>query len=140
MSLEAQRAYVEQHVADFMAANYVGVPVAYENVPFVQPDGVFGSLFIMEGQSFRANLGKTYVIRHPGIIQFDAYQPENTGTSTVKVLAEAIGDLFKERGVNLSDGSRLVFRTPSLLPSPQAKGFARQMVRVGYYRDEMVTA
>jgi len=140
MSLDLQRAYVEKRIADFLAANFVAVPCAFENVPFTQPDSTFAALNIMEGESFRANLGKTYVTRHPGLIQIDVYQPVNTGTKEASDIAEAIGEHFKEHSVRLDDGAVLVFRVPSYPRGPKAKGFFRVMCRVGYYRDEMTVS
>jgi len=137
MSLETQRKLVQTRTAAFMAANYPGVPVEYPNVPFNQPQGRFVSLEDEETQSFRANLGANYTVRHLGVFSLEVYVPVNTGMSAANTLAEALGKHFQERDFTLEDGARLTFRAAS--PRPQGakrKGFASVRVVIPYFRDE----
>jgi len=137
MSLETQRSFVESRLASFMAANYPTTPVAYPNVPFNQPDGPFVELGGGDGQSFRANLGSQYTVRHLGVLTLSVHVPENTGMVFANGLSQALGDHFQERDHTLSDGARLTFRAAGPRPQKgQKKGFATVMVTIPYFRDE----
>jgi len=137
MSLQTQRAFIETRIRDFMAENYPLVPVAYFNAAFEQPDGPFVAVYIMDGDGFRANLGRRYIVRHPGVLQIDVHQPENTGSVFINDICDALKPLFQEKSFQLSDGAKLVFRAFAAPPAPQSRGFARTMLRCNYYRDEL---
>jgi len=137
MSLQTQRAFVEARVQNFMAENYPLVPIAFFNAPFSQPDGPFIAVYLMDGDGFRANLGARYVVRHPGVLQIDVYQPENSGSVLMTQLCDGIAPLFQEQKFQLADTAKLTFRAFAYPPAPVARGFARTMMRCNYYRDEM---
>jgi len=136
MSLETHRAQVEQAVSTLMAAQAPVIPVHYENIPFNQPDGPFVAVFILNGDSFRANLGNKYTVKHPGLIQIDVMFPENTGTKGANALAETIGLFFQEKDLMLSDQARVIYRTPSYTTLPANSGYYRRSVRVEFVRHE----
>lgn len=136
MSLETHRVQVEQAVKNYMTANYPAVPVKYENVPFNQPDGPFVAVYVMSGDSFRANLGGNYRVRHACLIQIDVLVPVDKGTKDANNMAEGLGLLFQEQDVLLSDGARVIYRTPTYETMSNQGGFYRKMVRIGATRDE----
>lgn len=136
MSLETHRVQVEQLVKNTMAAQFPNIPVHYENVPAAQPDGPFVAVFILTGNSFRANLGNRYTVKHPGLVQIDVLYPENTGTKGANTLAEVLGLAFQEKDVMLSDQARVIYRTPSYTPMPDSGGFYRKSVRIEFVRHE----
>lgn len=138
MSLDLFRRLVETRISTFMASNYPSVPVKYQNVEFIQPDGIFLSVSPLEGEAFRTNLGTPYIVRHPGLLQIDVLLPENTGTSQASLIAKALGDHFREKDLTLDNGDRAVFRVPSYPYSEDKRGYSRIMIRIPYHRDETV--
>jgi hypothetical protein len=136
MSLETHRVQVEQAIKTLMDAQVPPVPVHFENVSFNQPDNFFVAAFILNGDSFRANLGTNYVVKHPGLIQVDVLAPENGGTKRANTLAETIGLWFQEKDILLSDQARVIYRTPSYTTLAANGGFYRRSVRVDFVRHE----
>lgn len=136
MSLESHRIQAEGTLKAFMTANYPQIPIQYEEVPFVQPDGPFVAIFLAEGESFRANLGAGYRVVFPGFVQVDFVQPTNRGKTVPNTIIEQIGQLFEEKDLVLNDGARLLYRTPSYSPGPTLPGWYRRMLRVDFERHE----
>lgn len=136
MSLESLRVYAESALQSAMATAYPGVSVRYENARFHQPETAFVDFCLLDGKSFAANMGTRKVDRHVGVAQIDVMVPERSGTSQGNQIAEFAGKVFREQSAGLSDGARVIFRTPAFTYVGRQGGFYRIMVRVPYWRDE----
>lgn len=136
MSLETLRIYSESAVQTGMRNTYPSIKVKFDNTPFVQPDSTWCAFCIIDGRSAIVNIGTLKVDRHVGFVQFDAMVPQNSGTSQANRLVEYFGHLFRDKVVGLSDGAKVVFKSPQFIPLGISNGFYRLCCRVSYWRDE----
>lgn len=139
MSLDLMRQYVEVRLTNLLASSNPGMKIKYENVKFDQPSGqAYVSIYIIEGDSFRTNLGSSLVERHVGVLQIDIMTPEGTGTSARNQLADTIGGFFREQEAGFVDGSYVKFRNPRNTSLGNEGLFDRIAVSITYRRDEKI--
>lgn len=137
MSLESMRRAVETRLTTQLTLTHPTVKIKYENVKFVQPKNVpYVSVFIIEGDSFQANLGKSFTERHIGIVQIDIMTPEGVGTNIRNQLADRIGAIFRRYQESLLGGGYVHFRTPRNTPLGNEGLFDKMAVSIPYIRDE----
>lgn len=130
-------AYLQKYTEMTTMTGMNNIPVKYDNIPFVQPDTVWGAVCIIDGKSAIVNLGTLKVDRHVGFVQFDVMVPQNTGTRQAAQLAEQFGKLFRDKIVSLDDGAKVVFKSPQFITLGISNGFYRMCCRVAYWRDEI---
>lgn len=137
MSLESLRKYVEHRLTSQLALTHPAVKIKYENVKFNQPSGsLFVAVYVIDGDSFPANLGDKFTERHVGIIQIDVMTPEGSGTSNRNKLSDRISEIFRIKQAVLDDGSSVTFRSPRTTPLGNEGLFDRVAITFPYYRDE----
>lgn len=140
MSLELFRQYVESRLTTQLASSDPLVKIKYENVKFVQPVGsTYVSIYLIEGDSFQANLGNSFTERHVGVLQIDIMTPEGTGTKYRNELADRIGGFFRAKQIGMVDGSYAWFKTPRNTALGNEGLFDRIAVSITYTRDEKVS-
>lgn len=138
MSMDAHRQQAELTVQQAAATAYPAVLLAWENVPFTQPETTWMKTFLVEGRGFLTNLGRGRQIdRHVGLVQVDVMVPENVGTSPAIQLAEWAGKLFRLQTVSLADNAVVRYRVPEVANHGIQNGFFRTTMRVLYCRDEV---
>lgn len=135
---EARQAITQRLVNGLAASPFAATKVKYPNQLFDQPQGaMWGAFNILWGDGIQASIGEPSVDRYVGLIQFDIYQPDNSGTKASNDLADFVSKLFRRYQVKPSPNNALTFRTPSLsyLGSTN-RGFITTTVRVPFRRDE----
>ncbi len=111
MTFDVERQIIESYVQ----SNLTGTPVKYDNVPFDQETAdSFVSLSILSGTGSNISIGQLPRQRYAGIIQFDIYVPENTGTANARSIATSIRELFNNQTLPESDGIVIRTRPPTL--------------------------
>ncbi|WP_170240820.1 phage tail terminator-like protein [Rhodoligotrophos appendicifer] len=127
---------MRSYVASTLAAALPDTPTHWANQLFAQPDGLFLSVSMNDGESLRANLGAQFTVRHVGRLEVTVFVPQDTGTRALYLAGETVGRTFQELGANLPDSARLLFRTPSYSDGGTVGGFYTLVVRIPYLRDE----
>lgn len=138
MSLASMRAYTETRVRDIIAAHHPGVPIRYDNVPFAQPkDTTYIAVHILDGASYQANLGVSFTVRYPGVVQIDIVTPLNSGKATQHAIAETLTRAFTTHRATLPlDGASVQFRTASPKDLGEQGPWCLLALSIGFTRDE----
>ena len=133
MSFADERRAFETRMTD----NWTGQPVKYENIPFNQPDGSpWIQMTILPGSGLNASIGTTRSVqRHVGIIQFDVYVPEMTGTGTARTIADSIATIWRNKQFEAGDSGTITTYVPSYQSLGVNEGWYHGVVTVSYQRD-----
>lgn len=138
MSLDTERAVIEKRwQAGWVADNSSNAmtPSQFEGVPFTQPaDIAWARLTVRHGEAFQASAGDpgNNVFRHPGVVMIQLFAPTSKGTKELRTLGELAGKVFRAKRVD-----NILFRTPSFALLDSDGPWARAMVKVPFYRDEL---
>lgn len=136
MKYDEERKQIESRFQTIWAASdYKGIPIIFENVPFkVIPGKDYVAIQILAAGGEKLEMGNTF-FRNEGIIQFDIYVREETGSATGKKIADVISDSF--RNVRFGDAASgyILTRTPSFRSLGVDDGRFRMVLSVEYQRD-----
>jgi len=137
---DAERATLE---ALFQGAFSATTYVAYENVPFAQPEASpWVRMTIRPGLGQSAALGGAFH-RYAGAVIVQCFVPEETGTKPGRDLADAAAAVFLDasgRGKQVSTtNGYITFGTPYLEAAGAESGFLQLNVVVPYQRDQALT-
>jgi hypothetical protein len=136
MSYESMRQKVEGTVQNGFGVTYPTIPIKFSNAPFTQPETMWITVHIVEGNAMPASMGIKAIDRHVGLVQIDVLAPINTGTAQADQVAEFAGNLFRRQNFVLTDGAYVRFKVPQYRYMGEDNGFARFMMRIAYWRDE----
>lgn len=102
---------------------WTDTPIKFENVQFKQPaTGTWVSITILRGDGEQASLGQTKLERQYGVVAFQVFVPENTGTRNAQRLMDKIALIFRNKTV-LSDGVTVIFRAPNAVTPGRRIGY-----------------
>ena len=135
MSFDDERAAIEKRMSD----NWSTTPVKYENVSFSRPSTAWVALYINTGLTRQITLGdQEQVHRNVGIITVQICIPEDTGTAAARMLADAVGTLFRNATFSYSDSGRITCYSPSLRSGGTQDGWFTLYVDIPYKRDALL--
>lgn len=113
MSQIAIRAAFEKRLNEWAKAQSPPILVAFENVAFTPPAGLYLRAFLLPGETQNPSLGGSHQ-RRIGLFQVSVVAPINGGARPAEIIAEALEALFP-RGLSL--GPAQVDTSPSVAPA-----------------------
>ena len=111
MSQTLIRAAFESRLATWAAAQSPALPIAYENVPFTQPDGPYLKSYLLPAKTTSETLDRLH--RHyMGVYQVSLVMPQSTGPGAAQLLVSALDALFPIQTPLLQGGISVVILQP----------------------------
>lgn len=140
MSKETERKYLEGRMATVFKARYPSIKIGFENGNFKEPEGLYGSFYIIGGRGvvIGGSGGKTLTKRTPGIVQVTFWAPDETGTKEATILCDAVAPIFELHRARLDDGDVITFKVAEYPKSPKVNGWQPVIIKVPFYRDEVI--
>jgi hypothetical protein len=142
-TLTGLRALVEQRFTTAWAA---ATPIAYENVPFLEPGADAGTdpqsaasswvrITVREGDEETVTVGNIAKVRVVGMVFIDVFSPMGIGTATPRGYAETAAQIFRRVFV---DGVQ--FRAPMVVAlGDRGEGWWQIQVQVPFWWDRIHT-
>jgi len=112
MVFKNERQLIESYVQD----NFSSAPVKYDNVPFDEPsNSPFVALSILSEAGEDISVGESPIQKYNGMIQFDVYVPQNTGTAKARDVASSLRTLFNNKILeDVGDTTTIYCAVPTL--------------------------
>lgn len=122
-------------IEDRFKQNWTTTPIKFENAPFLEIRSAYVAIFIREGDGSQISLGTVALRRWPGVIVFQIFIPQETGTKAAKAYADTIGGIFDRAQFFYGNSGIIRCRVPSASSSSVRDGWYQLNVSVPYIRD-----
>jgi hypothetical protein len=110
MSKETVRETIAALIATGMAAAEPTVKLHFANQPFTQPVRLpWVYVSIIDNETRRANLGNQRQFHNYGVVNCQINLPEDTGTSRLKEIMDALEAILIDRQVPIAGGGSVTF-------------------------------
>jgi hypothetical protein len=114
------------------ATGFTHCAIRWQNVAFNPgANQTFAEIQVIDGNAFRASIGPDALHRSTGVISVNIYSPENIGTLTGRVLADAAGDIFRD-----AIFSKITCRSPVVRNVGSVNGRNVTNMTVAFFRDQ----
>lgn len=108
-------------IESLVKRKFASVPVAFEGVPFHQPQTAWARCTILSGRGYRTDV--TNATRHVGVIQIDIFVPEKTGQVDARNLADAAASVLRDKQIAYFPSRPAAGTTSSTVVSIGSPGF-----------------
>lgn len=132
---DAERQAIETR----LEANFVAIPIKYENVPFPETEDPYCAIFVRRGAGNQISLGNSPQLqRWTGIIVVQVFVPADTGTQAAAAYADQIAAVFNRQEFSVSGSGLIRCRVPQTDTVGVRNGWFQMNVTVPYRRDKLV--
>ena len=135
MSLEALRQGIENKFQIDFASKQPGIPIAFPNVKFNQPNTAWVNFEIIPGDRSRTNIGPNRCTRQEGIFNIACMVPEDGGDKQLWEIVDSVHEILEDLQLNLSDGSTVTVYNADTRVRGIINGYKTVNVQIEFRQD-----
>lgn len=109
MSQPIIRSVLEGKAKAWAQAN--SLPMAYQNVPFDRPAGIYAECFLLPAPTDSQGIERTHR-QYEGVFQITVHVPKNTGPRAAEELAASLDAAFSTSAPTVKDGLTVHITSP----------------------------
>lgn len=135
MSLQALKQGIETKFGIDFAAKQPGVPIAFPNDKFSQPNSAWIHFAMIPGDRFRTNIGSRRCTRQEGIFNIACMVPQDAGNKQLWEIVDSVHEILEDLQLNLSDGSTVTVYNADTRVRGVINGFETVNVQIEFRQD-----